>query len=97
MLPIIYSFLFISISYSEESLKELNEWEKLKGASEETWRKNVTGIERQWDDIEEQQRRGLQDLKRRIDLLWGEAGVTSTKKNWIDYDENFSARSNIDF
>jgi membrane-bound lytic murein transglycosylase C len=96
-LAIIYSFLFASISYSEERLKELNGWEKLKGATEETWRKNVTGIERQWDEIEEQQRRELQELKRRIDLLWGESGGISTKKNWIDYDESFSVRSNIDF
>ena len=96
-LAIIYSFLFASISYSEELLKELNEWEKLKGAAEETWRKNVTGIERQWDEIEDEQRRELQELKRRIDRLWGEAGVTSSKKNWIDYDQNFSIRSNINF
>jgi membrane-bound lytic murein transglycosylase C len=96
-LAIIYSFLFTSISYSEELLKELNEWEKLKGAAEETWRKNVKGIERQWDAVEDEQRRELQELKRRIDLLWGEAGATSTKKNWIDYDESFSVRSNINF
>jgi len=96
-ISIVYSFLFISISYSEEGLKELNEWEKLKGATEETWRKNVAGIERQWDDIEKQQRRELQELKRRVDLLWGEVGVTSSKKNWIDYDESFSVRRNIDF
>ena len=94
---IIYSFLFSFIGYSEELEKELNEWEKLKGATEEIWRKNVMGIERQWDEIEEQQRRELQELKRRIDLLWGEAGGISTKKNWIDYNENFSVRSNIDF
>ena len=97
VLAIIYSFLFSSIGYSEERGKELNEWEKLKGAAEETWRKNVMGIERQWDEIEDQQRRELQELKRRIDLLWGEAGGTSTKKNWIDYNDNFSVRSNIDF
>jgi membrane-bound lytic murein transglycosylase C len=96
-ISIVYSLLFISISYSEEGLKELNEWEKLKGATEETWRKNVAGIERQWDNIEKQQRRELQELKRRIDLLWGEAGVTSSKKNWIDYDESFSVRRDIDF
>jgi len=96
-IAIVYSFLFISISYGEEDLKELNEWEKLKGATEETWRKNVAGIERQWDDIEKQQRRELQELKRRVDLLWGEVGVTSSKKNWIDYDESFSVRRNIDF
>ena len=96
-LAIICSFLFSSIGYSEERGKELNEWEKLKGAAEETWRKNVLGIERQWDEIEDQQRRELQELKRRIDLFWGEAGVTSTKKDWIDYNENFSVRSNIDF
>jgi len=97
MIPIIYSFLFLSISYSEELGKESNEWEKLKGAAEETWRKNVLGIERQWNEIEDQQRRELQELKRRIDVLWGEAGVTSTEKNWVDYDENFSVRSNVDF
>jgi membrane-bound lytic murein transglycosylase C len=97
VLAIIYSFLFSSIGYSEVRGKELNEWEKLKGAAEETWRKNVAGIERQWDKIEDEQRRELQELKRRIDLLWGEAGVTSSKKNWIDYDESFSVRSNIDF
>jgi len=97
MIPIIYSFLFLSLSYSEELGKESNEWEKLKRATEETWRKNVLGIEREWDETEAQQRRQLQELKRRIDLLWGEAGVTSTKKNWIDYNENFSVRSNIDF
>ena len=97
MIPIIYSFLFLSLSYSEELGKESNEWEKLKRATEETWRKNVLGIEREWDETEAQQRRELQELKRRIDLLWGEAGVTSTKKNWIDYNENFSVRSNIDF
>jgi membrane-bound lytic murein transglycosylase C len=97
VLAIIYSFLFSSIGYSEEREKELNEWEKLKGDAEEIWRKNVMGIERQWDEIEEQQRRELQELKRRIDLLWGEAGGISTKKNWIDYNENFSVRSNIDF
>jgi len=97
VLAIIYSFLFSSIGYSEEREKELNEWEKLKGAAEETWQKNVLGIEREWDKTEAQQRRELQELKRRIDLLWGEAGVTSTKKNWIDYNENFSVRSNIDF
>jgi len=97
VLAIIYSFLFSSIGYSEEREKELNEWEKLKGAAEETWRKNVLGIEREWDETEAQQRRELQELKRRIDVLWGEAGVTSTKKNWIDYNENFSVRSNIDF
>jgi membrane-bound lytic murein transglycosylase C len=97
VLAIIYSFLFSSIGYSEERGKELNEWEKLKGDAEEIWRKNVLGIERQWDEIEEQQRRELQELKRKIDLLWGEAGGTSTKKNWIDYNENFSVRSNIDF
>lgn len=96
-LGIIYSFIFFSIGYSEERGKESKEWEKLKGAAEETWRKNVLGIERQWDEIEDQQRRELQELKRRIDVLWGEAGVTSTKKNWIDYNENFSVRSNIDF
>jgi len=94
---IIYSFLFSSIGHSEERGEESNEWEKLKGAAEETWRKNVLGIERQWDEIEDQQRRELQELKRRIDVLWGEAGVTSTKKNWVDYNENFSVRSNIDF
>jgi membrane-bound lytic murein transglycosylase C len=97
VLAIIYSFLFSSIGYSEKREKELNEWEKLKGDAEEIWRKNVMGIERQWDEIEEQQRRELQELKRRIDLLWGEAGGISTKKNWIDYNENFSVRSNIDF
>jgi membrane-bound lytic murein transglycosylase C len=97
VLAIIYSFLFSSIGYSEERGKELNEWEKLKGDAEKIWRKNVLGIERQWDEIEEQQRRELQELKRKIDLLWGEAGGTSTKKNWIDYNENFSVRSNIDF
>ena len=97
MIPIIYSFLFLSISYSEELGKESNEWEKLKGAAEETCRKNVLGIERQWNEIEDQQRRELQELKRRIDVLWGEAGVTSTEKNWVDYDENFSVRSNVDF
>ena len=89
VLAIIYSFLFPSIGCSEERGKELNEWEKLKGAAEETWRKNVLGIERQWNEIEGQQKRELQELKRRIDLLWGEAGGTSTKKNWIDYDKNF--------
>ena len=36
-------------------------------------------------------------LKRRIDFLWRDAGVTFTEKNWINYDENFSVRSNIDF
>jgi len=97
MIPIIYSFLFLSLSYSEELGKELNEWEKLKRATEETWRKNVLEIERQWDEIEDQQRRELQELQRRIDVLWGETGGTSTKKNWIDYNENFSARSNIEF
>jgi membrane-bound lytic murein transglycosylase C len=97
MIPIIYSFLFLSLSYSEELGKELNEWEKLKRATEETWRKNVLGIEREWNQTEAQQRRELQELKRRIDVLWGEAGVTSTKKNWVDYDENFSVRSNVDF
>jgi len=97
VLVMIYSFLFSSIGYSEERGKELNGWENLKETAEETWRKNVLGIERQWDEIEDQQRRELQELKRRIDLLWGEEGVTSTKKNWIDYNENFSVRSNIEF
>ncbi|MBW1673920.1 MAG: hypothetical protein JRJ45_09820 [Deltaproteobacteria bacterium] len=68
----IYSFLFSSIGYTEERGKELNGWENLKETAEETWRKNVLGIERQWDEIEDQQRRELQELKRRIDLLWGE-------------------------
>ena len=94
---IICSSFFFSISYSEDLIKGSNEWEKLKRSTEETWRKNVLEIEKEWDEIEAQQRRELQELKRRIDLLWGKAGVTSTKKNWVNYDENFSVRSNVDF
>jgi len=80
---IIYPFLFSSIGYSEKHGEELNEWEKLERAAKETWRKNVLGIEKQWDEIEDQQRRELQELKRRIDLLWGEAYQFIYKQNRI--------------
>lgn len=83
ILAIIYPFLFSSIGYSEKHGKELNEWEKLERAAKETWRKNVLGIEKQWDEIEDQQRRELQELKRRIDLLWGEAYQFIYKQNRI--------------
>ncbi len=96
-LPIIYSFFLSQIGYCKDLLKESKEWEKLKRSVEETWTRNVLEIEKEWDKVEAQQKRELEELKRRINLLWGEAGMTSTKKDWVDYDKNLSVRNHVDF
>lgn len=95
-LPIIYS-LFFSVGYCEDLKGEVKEWEKLKRSVEETWARNVQEIETKWDEVEAQQRREWEELKKKIGLLWGDAGITSTKKEWVDYGKNFLARSNVDF
>jgi membrane-bound lytic murein transglycosylase C len=97
VLPIIYSLFLYQIGYCEDLLKESKEWEKLKRSVEETWIRNVLEIEEEWDKVEAQQRREWEELKRRINLLWGEAGMTSTKKDWVDYDKNLLARNHVDF
>ena len=57
VLSIIYSFFLFSIGYCEDLKGEAKEWEELKRSVEETWTRNVLEIEREWDEVEAQQRR----------------------------------------
>lgn len=89
--------MFCTMGHGAGLKKEDKEWQELQKSVDKTWQSNLSEIEKQWDEVQAQQRREFEEFKRKVKRIWGEAGVTSTSKDWIDYDRNFLGRSHIDF
>jgi membrane-bound lytic murein transglycosylase C len=89
--------MFCTSGHAAGLKEEDKEWQKLQKSVDETWKNNLSEIEKQWDEVQAQQRREFEEFKKKVKRVWGEAGITSTPKDWIDYDRNFLGRSHIDF
>lgn len=102
-----YYFIFISccsIAMAQDQ-KEKDEFEKFKKEQEQGVQKEEESflqykaeVTKQYDDYVAEQERLFKEYTGQIEKKWGKKNVqTSTKKEYVAYDEGYSSRKKIDF
>lgn len=71
-------------------------WESQKGSLEKQWEELRSNIDKEWDNLEKVQQERWSRLKAEVEQKW-ELFVYSTKKDWVDYNQQKDTRSKVDF
>ena len=101
---VILSFISTSMMTAQDTT-ETSEFEKFKKQEEQgirqdeqAFRQYTAEVTKQFDDYAAEQEKLFKEYTGQIEKKWGKSNVkTSTKKEYVFYDPNFSSRKSIDF